>query len=63
MIEGKAETMEEWHTIIRETVDKYTILKENLTKSLVNQDEEIIKKYKSTLDSYNDILKIYSHYL
>ena len=63
MIEGRAETMEEWYTIINETVDKYTILKEKLTTALVNQDEETIKKYKPILDSYNDILKMYSYYL
>lgn len=62
MIDGKTENMEEWNTIISETVNKYTKLKDDLIALLKDKDQETQNKYKSTLNSYNDILKMYSHY-
>lgn len=66
MIDGKTETIEEWNTIIKDTVNKYTLLKENLEKEYnkdINCDDTQKNIYKKTLDNYHTILKQYSHYL
>lgn len=60
MIENRAETLEEWYTIIKDTVNKYTVLKENLQKENNDQNQA---NYKKILSNYDEILKQYSHYL
>lgn len=58
MIDGKAETMEEWYENLQKTVDDYDHLISNLPLPLLNPQEPV-DTFDAELKKYNDKIKTY----
>lgn len=61
MIEGRAETLEEWYQILQETVDKYNVLIDSLIFPDDSESEYVV--YKKKLDMYREAQKLSKYYL
>lgn len=68
MIEGRAETLEEWYKILQETFDKYELLINNLQVPVMTQENEdtydqLLLQYKKKLEMYREAQKLSKYYL
>ncbi len=68
MIEGRAETLEEWYNMLQDTYDKYNVLINNLEvpeKTPENEDtyEDQLTAYKKKRDMYLENQKPSKYYL
>lgn len=68
MIDGKAETLEEWYQILQETKDKYDVLIGNLQVPEMTQENEdtydqLLLQYKKKHSMYLEAQKLSKYYL
>jgi hypothetical protein len=68
MIEGRAETLEEWYQILKETVDKYNVLIGTLILPVMTQEnedtyDELLLQYKKKHSMYLEAQKLSKYYL
>lgn len=62
MIEGKAETLEEWYQILQDTVDKYNVLIDSLILHEDTESDEYVV-YKKKVSMYLEAQKLSKYYL
>lgn len=62
MIEGRAETLEEWYQILQETVDKYNVLIDSLIFPEDTESDEYVV-YKKKVSMYLEAQKLSKYYL
>ena len=62
MIDGKAETLEEWYQILQETFDKYNVLIDTLQVPDDTESDEYVT-YKKKYSMYIEAQKLSKYYL